>query len=140
MNQATAALKRSGLNSLARNIHIIYVSKGWYSKSRSPLEFHMLMITELAEATEEVRKGAPDLYQVKPVGLNDPENYNVIPGDPDWDNSGLSKPEGESIEIIGTLIRLLDYCAHRDWDIERLVEMKMSYNATRAHRHGGKVF
>lgn len=47
------------LNRLARKAHEIAVDKGWWTpdRAKSPLECLMLVVTEVAEAAEEVRKG-----------------------------------------------------------------------------------
>ena len=107
----------SPLNTLATEIHQNNKDKGFYDgPERSALEYHMLMVSELAEASEEVRKGAPDLYV----------------------DVATSKPEGESVEIADTLIRILDYAAFKGWDLDAIVEQKLDYNKTRSYRHGGK--
>jgi hypothetical protein len=37
-------------------------------------------------------------------------------------------------------LRIADYCGHKGWDLEAALRMKMDYNKTRPHRHGGKKF
>lgn len=49
------------------------------------------------------------------------------------------KPEGIASELADVIIRVLDICGHYGIDIEQVVAEKMAYNATRAHRHGGKA-
>lgn len=103
------------LNELAAQIHRDNRNKGFYDGvTRTPLEYHMLMVTELAEASEAVRKGHPDHY------LDE------------------GKPEGEAVEIADTLIRILDYAAFKKWDLDAIVEEKLNFNKTRSYRHGGK--
>ena len=90
--------------------------KGWWDIIKSPLELHMLMVSELAEATEESRKGTEPVY---------------------YENG---KPEGELIELADCVIRIMDYCGYKGWDLEEAVETKMKYNETRPYRHGNKKF
>jgi NTP pyrophosphatase (non-canonical NTP hydrolase) len=42
-------------------------------------------------------------------------------------------------EIADVLIRALDFCAQFGIDADRAVAIKMSFNRTRPHRHGGKI-
>jgi len=94
------------------------VEKGWYDKSlpqKNSLEFHMLMVSEIAEATEEVRKGTEPIY---------------------FENN---KPEGEAIELADCVIRIMDYFEHRGWNLEKTIKIKTEYNDTRPYRHGGKT-
>ncbi len=103
------------LNDLAKQVHDDNKAKGFYDDVvRTPLEYHMLIVTELAEASEAVRKGKPEHY---------------IEG---------NKPEGESVEIADALIRILDYAGFKGWDLDFIVEQKLNYNKTRSYKHGGK--
>ena len=103
------------LSKLAEIIHSDNVKKGFYETPCTPLEFHMLIVSELAEATETVREDEPFYYV---------EN---------------GKPEGEAVEIADALIRILDYVEYRGWNIDALVEEKLAYNRTRPFKHGKKM-
>lgn len=107
------------LTDLAIKIHAANREKGWHAEDtpRHPTQFHMLAVTEIAEATECARNGEPDWY---------------------IDEKG--KPCGEAVEIADAIIRLLDYCGYRKWDIDAIVREKLAFNKTRPHRHGGKAF
>jgi hypothetical protein len=48
------------------------------------------------------------------------------------------KPEGVGSEFADIFIRLLDDCDRFGIDLRAEYERKMSYNRTRAYRHGGK--
>jgi NTP pyrophosphatase (non-canonical NTP hydrolase) len=101
-----------------QEVHKLAVEKGWYSDdvpNRTPLEMHMLIVSEVAEATEAVRNGEPSVC---------------------YEESG--KPAGELIELADAVIRILDYCQSRGFDLEQAIEIKHSFNKTRPHRHGGK--
>lgn len=104
------------MNKLATHIHELAKQKGWYDRDRSPLETHMRIVAEVAEASEEARIGSPDRYY----------------------ESG--KPCGELSEIADALILILDYCAYKHWDIEAAVNEKIEYNKTRPYRHGNKRY
>lgn len=102
------------LNSMAAEVHQNNKDKGFYDVVRTPLEYHMLIVTELAEASEAVRKHKPDHY---------------LDGE---------KPEGEAVEIADALIRILDYAGFKGWDLDFIVKQKLDYNKTRSYKHGGK--
>lgn len=71
----------------------------------------MLVVTELAEGVEGLRKG------------NGPSEH--IPE--------FSCMEEEYADAI---IRILDHCAQRKWRIADAIEAKMAFNASRPHKHG----
>jgi len=79
----------------------------------------MLIVTELAEAMEEVRLKPREGLR---VGLSDPEG----------------KPCGFPSEIADVFIRLFDLCGSLGIDIEAAVDAKMAYNLNRSYKHGGK--
>ena len=117
------------INTVVQAVNDLAVEKGWYESERRPAEFHMLIVGEIAEATEEVRKGTPGIYQIQDGQIIEPTSEK-------WDDR--KKPEGEAIELGDAVIRIMDYFAHRGWDLEQVLRMKHSYNTTRPHRHGGK--
>lgn len=50
-----------------------------------------------------------------------------------------NKPDMLLEELADVLIRIADYCGHKNWDLNTAVALKMAYNKTRAFRHGNKV-
>jgi NTP pyrophosphatase (non-canonical NTP hydrolase) len=46
------------------------------------------------------------------------------------------KPEGLPSELADIVIRVADLCGHLGINLERAIEVKMQYNATRPHKHG----
>ena len=104
------------LNELTNRVHQQALAMGWHDKPRTALEIHMLIVSEVAEATEAVRNSEPDFY-IKESG----------------------KPEGESVELADALIRILDYAGSKGWDMEKIIDTKLKYNATRGYKHGGKA-
>lgn len=104
------------IKELQRAIHSNAINKGWYDSDRSALEYHALFHSEIAEATECVRKNQEYLY------------FNGL------------KPEGEAVELADCVIRIMDYFEFREWDLSNIISLKMDYNKTREYRHGGKLY
>jgi NTP pyrophosphatase (non-canonical NTP hydrolase) len=77
----------------------------------------MLIVTEVAEACEDVREG------------------NYAPST----NSQNGKPEGLPSELADIVIRTLDLADMLGIDLSAAMAEKHSYNLGRAHRHGGKL-
>lgn len=109
------------LNELRDRVHALAVSKGWYEdrdvSDPNVLGSMLALIhSEVSEALEDVRKTQIAL---------------------DYEANG--KPVGLPSELADVIIRVLDMCGAMGIDIEKAVEMKHAYNATRTHRHGGKT-
>ena len=104
-------------------IHENAKEHGWWDDAATAEEKHkilpeklLLVITELAEATEDDRNGTMDTYL-----------------------SAGGKPEGFWVEVADAVIRILDLAGAFKVDLEHIIEVKHEYNKTRPHRHGGKV-
>lgn len=54
------------------------------------------------------------------------------------DGTGVMKPEGLPIEIADVVIRCCELAEALDIDLAAAVLMKLDYNETRQHRHGGR--
>jgi NTP pyrophosphatase (non-canonical NTP hydrolase) len=106
------------LNEYRDLCHKIAKSKGWYDDAgeRNIGEQLMLVVTEVAEAMEDLRVGAMSLS---------------------YDSNG--KPCGFPIEVADVMIRLFDLAGYLQIDLEGAVDEKIAYNETRPHRHGGKL-
>jgi NTP pyrophosphatase (non-canonical NTP hydrolase) len=76
----------------------------------------MLCVSELSEAMEDWRDGKLRFY---------------------YDENG--KPKGFETEIADCLIRLFHMCGDLNIDIEKVLNVKMSYNKTRPFHHGRLV-
>lgn len=138
------------INDAVQIVHETAKEKGWYESKilKTPLECHMLMVSEIAEASEEVRKGTSPIYfeventqgGVPLINGNIQIQGCVLPHeiDPVFPVQHL-KPEGELIELADTVIRIMDYCGYKGWDLEAAIKMKHNFNTTRPTRHGGKL-
>lgn len=104
----------TNLNELAFAIHDMAVKKGWYDTPRSFPELVALCHSELSEALEAYRNDEPEVH------FHD------------------DKPEGQHVELIDCLIRILDVLAYQHCDVDHVLQCKMAYNETRPYRHGGK--
>jgi hypothetical protein len=112
--------------------HKTALDHGWWESGDHPiLEQLMLMVTELAEAAEEVRTG----HQVGFIYYNADRTVETPGGVP------LPKPEGFLAELADVLIRMgdtIDQYGLTDQFIAVLTE-KLQYNKYRPYRHGGKT-
>ena len=126
------------VNEIAKEIHELAKLKGWYDSERKALELHLLMVSELAEATEEVRQKNPPIYLKTKDGSiafhPNPFQQSYFEAVKD----GQNKPEGELIELADCVIRVFDYVASKGWDMEYAIKLKHEYNKSRPYRHGGK--
>ena len=104
------------INEWAWIIHQNAVEHGWWDEERSFGDIVALCHSELSEALEEYRSGRQMVYMGE-----------------------AGKPEGIAVELADCMIRILDYLAHEDIDVESVMAMKHEYNTTRPYRHGGKA-
>lgn len=107
-------------NQLQQDIHRCAKEKGWWDEERGFPEIIALMHSELSEALESYRNNQPPHFKMPMNSLH--------PG----------KSEGYMVELADCIIRIMDYAEHEGFDILKLAEIKMKYNWTRPHRHGGK--
>lgn len=106
------------LNQLAADVHAIARSKGFWDGSGGLREKLLLVVCEVAEATEILR------------------NHTDV-GDVSYGKDG--KPAGFRFELADIIIRVLDIGAHYDLDLEQAVSKKMAYNRSRPSKHN-KLF
>lgn len=126
------------INEIVNVVHLNALNKGWHETERKPAEIHMLIVSEIAEATEEIRNNRPPIYQIHKDSFDGNETTTfVTPNDPAWRSD--VKPEGEAVELADAVIRVMDYFGLKGWDLEEAIKAKHIYNKTRSHRHGGKA-
>lgn len=79
----------------------------------------MLIVSEVAEAQDELRKGFAADHTYYPYD-EQPEPL---------------KPEGVPSELADVVIRVLDFCFTEGIDLESIIEEKLLFNATRPYKH-----
>jgi len=147
-------LESHGLNGLAAECHEMARSKGfWNTPNGNNIgEKLMMVVGECSEAHDEYRSGhAIGLIEYEHMGA-EPHTYRRTrnrleplgrPGEnPDPEDSLVmqpGKPVGFPTELADVIIRTLDLASGLGIDIEEAIRIKMDYNATRPHRHGGKL-
>lgn len=139
------------LPAIQRMIHENAVAKGWWEggpEKRNIPEMLMLIVSEVAEALEHYRDGAPAwmtfpssmkgdvLHAAKHGNTRDAGFANRIHDA--LASSPEAKPDGFPIEIADIVIRCFDLCGGLGIDLSAAMAMKHRYNVTRPHRHGGK--
>ncbi len=109
------------ISSLVHTAHDAAKAKGWHEGADpdSPVQvlaWLALLHSEVSEAVEDVRRG------MLAEGVRED-----------------GKPGGLPSELADVAIRLADTCGALGIDLEGAIRRKMAFNATRSHRHGGKV-
>jgi NTP pyrophosphatase (non-canonical NTP hydrolase) len=132
------------IEKLVKDSHEMAVKKGfWEDQNRNVPEMLMLIVSELAEALEALRKehNAPkftvdDLYKDLQIDFTDEEYvFNVLSWKENFEKSVKSSFEDELADVA---IRLFDLCGGLKIDLGKHIELKMFYNSTRGHKHGKK--
>jgi hypothetical protein len=143
--RAEKEIRVSSLNEWADRINKCAADHGfWPEEGRNFGEMIALAHSELSEALEEHRSGNEAFYwqcnkcsrryssNTDPVG-----SWHYIRGiDQSIRCDGTMKPEGTAIELLDCIIRCLDTMRSLDVDIDNLMEVKVSFNEKRPHKHG----
>lgn len=110
------------IKELCEKAHQTAVDKGfWYVAQKSPTELLMLIVSELGEACEALRKNRRQLPTIQQANGEFKKEW--------------TKDTFED-EIADAFIRLGDMCQALNIDIEWQIEKKMEYNKTRPYKHG----
>ena len=119
-----------GLVSLSIHAWSITEEKGFHDIGRTQVEDIALMHSELSEAVEEIRKGTPSLYYLRPDGTTTDEFVT---------NGKYNKPEGKAAELADEVIRVFDSATEHNDPIVLAIIQKLKYNNTRPPLHGKKL-
>ena len=110
--------ERDAIENLIKEAHDTATSKGWHDKPTCcKAKYFALMHSEISEAMEEDREDKPMIY-----------------------NDDHGKPCGMAIELADAIIRIFDMCGEYKIDLYEAIKIKMAYNKTRPHKHGGKAY
>lgn len=120
--------ERQSLNEFRDEALRIAVEHGF--KDATVGEDLMLMVSELAEALEDYRKGV----DIKTMWYKGYDSTAKVDKD-----GKLQKPCGIPSEMADVIIRVLHFCGKHGIDIEQAVREKMAYNESRPFMHGKKL-
>lgn len=131
------------MQQLIKRAHEMAKEKGFWESERNKSELLMLIVSELAEAMEALRKDhyankemIDGLYQDVMIHKYEDE-FNIMNGPWKKDFEAHVKSTFED-EIADVAIRLFDLCGGLGVNLEKHVEMKMMYNSMRGYKHGKK--
>lgn len=131
------------MEQLIKKAHQVAKDKGFWETERNVPEMLMLVVSELAEALEALRKdhyadkaAVKDLYNDIEINKYEDE-FNIMSGP--W-KAGFEANIKSSFEdeIADVAIRLFDLCGGLNIDLQKHIELKMMYNSMRGYKHGKK--
>jgi NTP pyrophosphatase (non-canonical NTP hydrolase) len=131
------------IEKLIKDSHKMAKEKGFWESERNNGELLMLIVSELAEALEALRKDhraakyiVDDLYADLQINMLDEEyNFNLTNWKESFEKGIKSSFEDELADVA---VRLFDLCGGLDIDLAKHIELKMFYNSTRGYKHGKK--
>lgn len=109
---------RESLGYFTAEVDRINTANGWHDGGRVFGEDIALLHSEVSEMLEAFRD-----HKLADATL-------IVPG---------AKPQGVGSEAADILIRLLDTCSRYGIDLPGEMARKLTYNATRGYKHGGKA-
>lgn len=113
-----------GLNKASEQIHKLAKDKGFWDSPREHGTLLMLVVSELSEGLEALRKN-------RRADMDFFKNNNAT-------KESFQEKIKDTFEdeIADTIIRLLDMVGYMGIDIEKHINMKLGYNMTRGYKHG----
>ena len=129
------------MKNLIARAHGTAKEKGFWDTERNVSEMLMLIVSEVAEAQEALRKNH---YANQEVVDSLAQDLELDRTDEEFLLKALvwkSKFEDNikstfQDEIADVAIRLFDLCGGMGIDLEKHIEMKMKYNSMRSYKHG----
>ena len=129
------------MKNLIAQAHGTAKEKGFWDTERNVSEMLMLIVSELAEAQEALRKNHfADKSAI--TGLSQDIELEKSDDEFQMDKGiwkGLFEDKVKSSfedEIADVAIRLFDLCGGLNIDLEKHIELKMKYNSMRGYKHG----
>jgi hypothetical protein len=122
---------------LQQEIHLLAVEKGWWGKKvplHTPETYNYF--------PPKIDSGFVDVEYVLPP-FNDGEKFALFHSELSEGLEALreNKPEKEVVEeLADCVIRIMDYCERKNFDLISAILEKHEYNKTRSYKHGGKKF
>ena len=124
------------MENLIKESHRIAKGKGFWDEERNRPEMLMLIVSEVSEALEALRR---NYYwdPFKAVELYDSIKDRLDPGlvenwKKQFETSIKSSFEDELADVA---IRLFDLCGGLNIDLEKHIKMKMKYSSLRPYKH-----
>ena len=129
------------MKDLVKKAHQVAKDKGFWDTERNVSEMLMLIVSEVAEAQEALRKNH---YAEKSIvdGLQKDLELNNYDEEFTMDIGIWKSLFEEKIkssfedEVADVAIRLFDLCGGMNIDLEKHIELKMKYNSMRGYKHG----
>jgi NTP pyrophosphatase (non-canonical NTP hydrolase) len=125
------------INNLIELSHSTAKEKGFWDSERNIPELLMLVVSELSEGLEALRKGhmsnhdtVSSLYNSY---LEEPYPMDAETFKTEFQNHVKNSFEDE---IADTVIRLFDLCGGLGIDLETHILLKINYNKLRGYKHG----
>jgi NTP pyrophosphatase (non-canonical NTP hydrolase) len=131
----------SPMKEIITKAHSVARDKGFWDSERNQPELLMLIVSELAEALEALRKNHHADKKVVIDLLHDIE-MSKIDEEFSFSNEDFKAVFEKNIkssfedEIADVAIRLFDLCGGLNIDLEKHIELKMKYNSLRGYKHG----
>lgn len=131
------------MKKLISQAHEMAKSKGFWDEKRNTGELLMLVVSELSEGLEALRK---DDYADQAVVESLAHDLELDRTDEEFMLKAINwktafeqgvKSSFED-EMADVAIRLFDLCGGLNIDLEKHIEMKMKYNSMRGYKHGKK--
>jgi NTP pyrophosphatase (non-canonical NTP hydrolase) len=131
------------MKKLISQAHQVAKDKGFWEQERNKPEMLMLIVSEVAEALEALRK---DDYADQAVVESLSHDLELDRTDEEFMLKAINwktsfeqgvKSSFED-ELADVAIRLFDLCGGLNIDLEKHIEMKMKYNSMRGYKHGKK--
>lgn len=129
------------MKNLIDKAHGTAKEKGFWDTERNVSEMLMLIVSELAEAQEALRKDhfakplttASLAHDLELLKTDEEFELNISEWKESFEQHIKSSFEDEIADVA---IRLFDLCGGLNIDLEKHIELKMKYNSMRGYKHG----